>query len=340
MNKTERNNWKRFLLKLISFVLILVVLDFAFGAILEYFYWNHNGDRYARHLQYTVKEADEDLIIMGSSHAMRSINPAILEQKTGIKSYNAAQAAQSILFHNALLPVLLERHKPSIIVLELAAWELDYMPIHYDRLSFLLPYYKDYSEVRQTVDLRSRFENLKMLSRIYPYNSSILTILQNVLTGRENPPLGNGFDTHPTVMKIDPNEKIAISDSAIAAGMNQQLRQDSLKLAALIDFCQTANKQGTELIVVMTPKLKTLGINSISLKNISKILNAQNIPLLNYSRDPEFLQHPEWFYDRSHLNTEGAEHFSHKLADTLKALINKNSDYTISQKMNETPDPG
>ena len=47
----------------------------------------------------------------------------------------------------------------------------------YDKLSALLPYYKNHSEIRKIVDLKSNLEKFKMLSHIYPFNSTLSYII-------------------------------------------------------------------------------------------------------------------------------------------------------------------
>ena len=70
----------------------------------------------------------------------------------------------------------MKRHRPDVIILDLIPRDFFKLDIHYDRLSALLPYYDSHEEIRPIVQLRNKYERIKLISHIYPFNSLPLQI--------------------------------------------------------------------------------------------------------------------------------------------------------------------
>ena len=90
--------------------------------------------------------------------------------------YNAGRDGNFMFYHLAVLKGVLNRYSPKIVILDFVAEEFAQNQYSYDRLSSLLPYYKSHPEMRSIINLKSKYEKIKLLSQIYPYNSLMLTI--------------------------------------------------------------------------------------------------------------------------------------------------------------------
>ena len=94
--------------------------------------------------------------------------------------FNSGQdGGHSILFSYAQIMVVTNRYSPKIILLEFNPEDLVYKNGDYEKLSILLPYFRNYPEIKSVILLRENFENIKILSDIYPFNSNIASILRN-----------------------------------------------------------------------------------------------------------------------------------------------------------------
>jgi hypothetical protein len=164
------------LFKLAVALVFLICLDFLFGSTIKNFYFRQtSGPEFVT--TYSIEKTKADFLILGSSRADHHYHPGVIEDKLKISCHNAGRDGFDIFYHYAILKASLSRYKPEIVILDLNTEDFRKLKDSYDRLSALLPYYKDHPEIREIVDLKSRIERIKMLSRIYPFNSTLSYII-------------------------------------------------------------------------------------------------------------------------------------------------------------------
>ncbi|OED43529.1 hypothetical protein AB832_02515 [Flavobacteriaceae bacterium (ex Bugula neritina AB1)] len=162
----------------IKFILILLVLDFSFGYIAKQFFYNQETGKYARST-HAIKETEADILIFGSSHAHRHYIPEVIEKELGQSCYNAGAEGQQLVYHGALLDMVLKRYTPKTIVLNIDTDFLLEFEDAYGRLSDLHPYYSEYSqELKPVLGLRSKFVDVKLFFHLYQMNSTIMHIIR------------------------------------------------------------------------------------------------------------------------------------------------------------------
>ena len=168
-----------FLYKLIRLIIILFTLDFSIGHFCKHLYFSQKSGLNYR-TTYALEKTNEDMLIFGSSRANHHYNPQIFTGVTGLSCYNVGRDGQSIFYHHAVQKATLTRYKPKIIILDVVFTDFESAQSEesLDRLAALLPYYKTHKEIQNIVNQRSKFEKFKLWSKIYPYNSLILTILK------------------------------------------------------------------------------------------------------------------------------------------------------------------
>ena len=109
---------KKVLIGLVSIIVLLVAADWAVGTWSEKMYYKSKYGMYRRQI-YVMKEANEDLLIMGSSRAAHHYVPQILEDSLGMTCYNAGSDGECIYYHYCLLASMIERgHTPKVVVYE------------------------------------------------------------------------------------------------------------------------------------------------------------------------------------------------------------------------------
>ncbi|MDR2056694.1 MAG: DUF1574 domain-containing protein [Dysgonamonadaceae bacterium] len=302
---------KTLILKFFGFLIFLFILDFGIGKILNYYYFKQKYGEYAV-LTKTIENPTNqriEILIMGSSRARRHYHPGIISATLGKSCYNAGYDAQSILFHKALLDIIEEKYKPEIIVLDVNMNELDNEEISYDQLSVLLPYASRYPKLWNTLLLKSPFERIKAISRIYPYNSLLDKIVKGNIIYQESDI--NGFMPFYGMYGNDLVERTF-----------PEIDLDPNKVSAFNAFLAICREKNIQLYIVYSPEyVKSLNTSS-SMNYIIETCQKQGIEYISYQNNESYLKN-ELFREYLHLNNVGAEKFSLEIASKIKEKMNE-----------------
>lgn len=304
--KLRKSNFWFFITKLCLFFLLVFMLDFSIGNVLRYFYFKQeSGLQYQA--TYAIEKTKEALLIFGSSRACNHYMPIAFEEKLGLSSYNVGRYGSPILYHLGVLKGVLKRYRPKIIILDLNLQEFEKIEASYAVLSSLLPYYKTHPEIRSIILMRGKYERLKLLSNIYPFNSELLTIaIGNTELNKRRHDDIKGFlalrDTYKFPVKNYP--------------FPQKYALDINKLAAYKAFINDCKKNKIKLIIVCSPYLSKNRFKDSSIEIGKQIAKKNNIPFLDYSNYIP-LNNPNLYHDNPHLNVNGARIFSDLVASEI-----------------------
>jgi hypothetical protein len=257
--------------------------------------------------KYSIETTTAPIIILGNSRCIHDYIPQIISNKLGLDCYNAGRDDQSILYHYAIFKAITKRYTPKIIILDIANDMLTNDTNSYTQLNFLLPYYKKHTELQPILNIKSKFEQLKLLSACYPYNSLFFTMLKGY------------FKTDSTIDSLKGYSPVygALGDEFLAKQTNGTYPLDSFKINCLQKIIKDSKQQGIELYINIAPYYFTL-INDDASVKIAKQLAFQNkVEMFVYSNNSIFLQQSKLFYNYENLNNTGAEMFSNLLADTI-----------------------
>jgi hypothetical protein len=256
---------------------------------------------------------------MGSSHANRHYVPDILEKELNMTCYNAGVQGQRIIFHTALQKMILKRHKPKFIILNIDESWLYESAESYERLADLHPYYWDFrTELDPIISLHSKFNTIKLLFRSYQTNSTIVHALKYFFQPQKDykgyRPLNQQMKK-PLFQKIEPiNSKMA----------NEEIQKLDTSFVNMFEgFINNAKINDVNLILTLSPHLNQsngLKVNK-SLELMKSMAFEHGIPLIDFSDDRTFIKQYHLFNDPGHLNNDGAIIFTKLLADTLKVKI-------------------
>lgn len=185
--------FKKFLVRLVIFLVVLFAIDFVVGNVLRKLYFQQkSGPDYET--IYAMEKSTEDLMVFGSSRARNHYHPKAFEEALGMSFYNAGRNGNFILYSNAVAQAVLKRHQPKIVILDIVGHEFEYYAPNYEKLSVLLPFYKTHPEIRSTVNLRGEFESIKLWFQMYPFNSTLLSIcLGNTEFYNKKDPIIKGY---------------------------------------------------------------------------------------------------------------------------------------------------
>jgi len=182
-----------------------------------------------------------------------------------------------------------------------------------DRLNDLYPYYWEYHNVLYPIlSSHSRLIDLQLMFISYQLNSTIVHTLYYYFF----PQMDNkGF--RPLIGKIKQSDNIIKSESHV---INKDLRElDKNFILSFLKFIDNAQNRDIKLVLVVSPSLiKTASSKNTSMDTMRMIADEQKIPIIDFSDDYRFNSNYDLFYDRGHLNYEGARIFSETLAKILK----------------------
>ena len=117
---------KRLLVYLFGVVIVVVVADLFAGYASKRYLQTHRLPGDCASVDYTIKDADQDVIILGNSVMLNSLMPSVLDDSLGMTVYNAASNGQQMAFFHSLFDCLLMRHRPKVVILGLYGGLMDH----------------------------------------------------------------------------------------------------------------------------------------------------------------------------------------------------------------------
>ncbi len=322
VSKIRKSSSLNFIAKILIFVVIVFALDFCIGSCLRFFYFRQQNGFLFR-TTYAIEKTRADLLIFGSSKANHQYAPEIFGNKMGLSYYNAGRDGCSIFYHYAVLKSVLKRYTPKVIILDISR-DFEKSQDSYDRLSILLPYYKDHPEMRSIIEMKSPYEKFKFVSKIYPYNSLLFSIIAG--NSNLNKTRYTDHDGYVPLTKIW-NGKLNVINEPV----NYKL--DSTKILIYESFIEDCLKAGVRLFVVSSPDYVKYNYQEKSNIVAEQFAKKHNIRFLNYSNNEVFLNNSKYFADGSHLNDYGAKIFSRLIIDDIE------KDSTINNENNKEAVP-
>lgn len=304
----------------VVFLAIVILSDQLAGALLRHLYF-HQKTGARQNFTYSLSDVKTDILIFGNSRAQHHYVPSIFSDSLKMSCFNAGQdGGHGVLLPYAQAQVIFERYTPKWVLLEFDPASVESLAADYDKLSILLPYERQYPALKPFILLRSRFERMKLISAIYPFNSLLINMIY--------------FNT-PFARKRDIEGYVPILDKEMnAASWNILLRKierttepvrppDPNELGALRKMIQLCRKKKIKLVLINSPvfcfQKDSSRYKKESVDEAMAILREEGAEFLDYTQDPSFAGHMDLFTNNVHLSNKGAKIFSSVLADKLKS---------------------
>jgi hypothetical protein len=294
-----------------AFLLLLVALDAVAGLVLRKLYFAQSSGQYAE-TTYILDRMHEPVVVVGSSRAQHHYVPGVLARALGRPCYNAGRDGQGMIFYAAVLEQLFARYRPELVVLDMNPRELERDDLGYDRLSELLPYIEEHPSLRRYVELRSRFERFKLLSRAYPFNSRLLSVVQHTLVHG-----GTSRDSGYVALHDDLSKR-AGPVNRLGDAPSRPL--DPVKRDALLRTLDRAQALHTPVVVICSPQYSG-DCAAQSRAAMAALLRSRGVPMWDYSADSLYRSRPELFADEVHMNDAGARLFSAEVGARLAEVM-------------------
>ena len=293
---------KKFLSYVCITLLALVIIDVLYGFAME----KLSGNRYVSSIDH-IREAHEDIAIIGSSRANHHYDPQLLSDSLNLTAYNYGIEGLNIFADKAVLSMLINQSekKPQMVILDLSESDIcDVQGWNTEHLSLLYPY-ADVSAVdslfADVIDPREYF--LVRYSKLYRHNSNILDYLKpKRAKGQRHE---NGFTPLEGTWSGEPSVPTSSYD---VSPQKLDYLERCIKLCADNDVL---------LVLSTSPNYNRLPKERNWIMAIEKVAHEHHLTYLYHEQDAEFLSHPDWFNEPYHLNAEGAEIFTRKIIPEL-----------------------
>jgi hypothetical protein len=285
--------------KSVTFILIFLLIDILAGSLLRKLFFAQDTGKYAR-LTYATQELKKDIIIMGSSHAIRHYVPSVFDSVLNKPTYNMGAEGQKLLYQLASQKMILSRYNPKIIVLNVD-YDWLYYNIHsYSRLNDLHPYYStNKNEIENILSLNKSYTQFKLFFNAYQLNSTIIHIIKYKIKPQED------FLGYRPLYGILNEKKLEINNKEQSSDTIDKQMVEAYK-----QFISNVKENNIKLFLVGSPKPHNINTNSESLSLLKEIAQKNDIPYLDFYNSSEFLKQYQLFHDDTHLNNNGAIKFS------------------------------
>ena len=262
-----------------------------------------------------------DILISGSSRSFKGINPEVIEKKTGLSCYNISTDGTGLEIQVPKLKMYLNYNKPpkfliqDVGILGENVSDKIYEPYKY------LPYIKDDSLFKGLEKVDENFWMHKYIPVLnlqyfnFDFYLVLFLDLKNSIQGKDKYikgffPDNSKWATNIEQLKINkpqginvsiPKEYIIYLDELIRVCYAYKIKLILLSLPIYYKIYEIVNKQ--------------IDINDYFVNKSRE----NNIYYFNYSSS-EMFRSTEYFYNFSHLNSDGANKFSGILGERLKQL--------------------
>jgi hypothetical protein len=293
-----------------TFAIILlgiIIFDFIIGSAMAQLYKKQKGGLLYR-TSYAINETKAEYLVIGSSRASHHYDSKVFEDSLRSTFYNCGRDGQSSLYSCAVVSAIIARYSPKYIIIDILPDEFT-QPVS-GKLSPLLPYHNN-PAIRPYINFNSNFENVKLISKIYPYNS----VLTDCLIGL-NKNLERDYKGYVKLTKTKEGYRNKIVDTT--RYLREENPVDSIKIKALFNLIDKLDKRRIPVLLVISP-IAYKNINSITTNVCSSVCKKySNAKFLNFTNIPAWLD-DKYFFDYQHLNSIGADRFSAVIAKHIAA---------------------
>jgi hypothetical protein len=308
---------KKGIFTVVVFLITLILCDYIFGGFSKMLFYSQKTGKFAR-LSYIVKSDTSDIIVLGSSHAMRHFIPEIIQDSLHESAFNYGTMGQKLLFNRAVYEIRKRRSKPKMIILDVDAdWFFD-RHNQQDRMADLFPYYERVGDIifRDFSRKDRFFGRLKCLSKTVQFNSTIVHVIEYKLKPQDDfsgyGPLFGVVDSLQLELKLD-------AETATSNAKFLQPVYDSSLVNLFAEFIDDIKMNDIRLVVVFSPDLlKPDYVEKCFDEKVKEICRNKTVRVIDFSNSHNFNNNRLLFNDFGHLNDSGARVFTKILCTVLR----------------------
>ena len=303
---------KKKLLRIVLLVVVLVmVLDVGFGRCMSWYMTHKDIPGDYKKINYMLKGVDAQILFLGASVCMNSFKTEMLEKELGKSVFNGGLNDQRLEFFDVMCDAIWKHSSPELLILVLRQNDLI---VHGNgRLKMMNIYYHlGNTKLDDYLNGGSLKQKILLNSALYRFNTYWWRIL--LYHFRSFDELAHGGFVGKPVPRILPQCMTKTLESEEIITINPH------KLHCLENILATCRRTGTRLWIVSPPEYYRYDgeSESVALSFIRDFCDQNSIPFFDDSQHPDFMDHPEYFYDNNHLNVNGAEIYTQFFLKRLK----------------------
>lgn len=304
-------------LVIVALVIVAVAcVDKAVGRVLDYLHdaipvTVDSGKR-----NFALKELDSDIVVVGSSRAAHHYVSRKIADSLAMTAYNVGLDGCFYLDNCFMMHSILSRYSPKMILLEIDGGAL--FDNTRNPLEGLYHYYGKDEYAKNIIDQEEgKMTGVKLMSSLYRHNANSFKTIGNGIKGLRSKVQDSLLGYNPLPFKKKLTELKLEKQSNNEA--NNVLSDRKIEL--LDNLLALAKEKNVKVILISSPVFKVLSGNyrNISQEKIAEIANKYGFEYWDYSANPLFLEHPEWFNDAAHLNERGADCFTDIIIERVKS---------------------
>ena len=294
---------RKFIVRTLLFLAIMFVTDRIAGAVLGYIASHPRGGQTLKR-NYLTDFTHEDVLVFGSSRAHYHYNPRVVTDSLGLSCFNCGEDSNGIILFYSWWEMISRRYHPQLLIYDVYP-QYDVVANGNYEFLFRLKRFYDRPGISAVFDDVEPRERWKMMSMMYRYNSSFTELAADFTL----PLVAGTKDGFVALEGTVPPER---STGRIRyADMGVQI--DTLRLTYIEKLIDDLGP--TRIIFVASPIYD--GMNPKIFEPVEAISKKYGIPFLDYTNDPKYVRHVEYFKDLNHLNNIGADLFTQDLMRDL-----------------------
>ncbi len=327
------NNFKKVLLHSLLLILFVVILLVLF--MVPYFH----GEYYF-YQDYRVRQSLSgklDTLIIGSSHASRSVKPTILNEELNINSYNISSPVMSMYGRYFMLEKEIKRNPIKTVFIEISfnALTLDrkklgfegdiYVLGRLDNTFERLEFFKNAFTVDEYKDI---FSDTIRRSKV-SLEKDMVNMFKSLKNGKKEP--NQSIVQYETLGYLAvPSNNLSMTAEHKKKALNStsidiEIKEDNLEyFDAMMKLCQD---NGIRVILIVTPVAERMILSNRNLDGLFsqyiELAHKYNCEYYDFNLDKkasELYFQKTSFYDNIHMSDQGAEIFSKRLAEIIKKV--------------------
>ena len=301
---------KKVIIYIIGIIFCLVLADITIGLCCKYYIKNYQLVGRYQPLDRLIKGVNTDIICIGNSAILNSVNPEIIEDSLSMTCYNGGITGQGVFFFETIIDCILQRHTPKMFIVGLRPEEVG-TSVGEGIYDVLKPYYgMGYTSIDAHFNKTSGFDRLLLHSNLLRYNTIWVRVLLYMLFDNTTYPK-NGF--------MPKDKPTLIPQLKHIKGYEEPVMEKLECLERIIQKCQAKN---IKIVICFPPTLLSYNQKTIPCVNeVKDLCNHYNIPCMIDYNNHYYQSHPELFYDEGHLNKNGANNYSNSITYNLHHII-------------------
>lgn len=304
---------RKFLIWIFVVIITVVIVDFSLGYLFKNYLSSHTLPGDYESVEKVLRHNDSDILVLGSSVALNSINTKTLEDSLGLSAFDGGGNGQTFPFFLTMLKGAISTHIPKIVILCVQPSALTGHGVG-ERYNFLTPYYGEgISDIDLNMDSLKKHNDLFMKSSLYKLN----TIWFRVLLYFFITPDIRGENGH--IAKPEP-PSFPIKQSGKIEHFSDE------RLIQLKEFINVCKKNDIELVLLFTPLytyFENLGESNNVIEQTSNLASEYGFKTFNDIALEPFASNPELFYDNSHININGTKIYTDTIINRLKPFLHE-----------------